>query len=249
LTAGVDVQKRWLEASVYGWGENKESWLLDHIIINGAPDDPGTWSELERVLANCRYPHPYGTELALFEAGSRVFVDAGHWDQHVLPWTFSKQKLGVAACQGSPTINAPILGKPRLGHNPKAQIYPVGVNQSKDILYRRLTLDPPNDGVSFPPGFIHLNKTATPQFVDGLTAEYGKEERYRGEVFTRYVCPSGKRNEPLDTFVYAYAAMQAIRPRFEKIKENLLSKTQETKPKTKRPTRKRPGRGFIGGFN
>ena len=249
LTAGVDVQKRWLEASVYGWGENKESWLLDHIIVNGAPDDPGTWSELERMLANCRYPHPYGIDLALFESGSRVFVDAGHWDQHVLPWTFSKQKLGVAACQGSPTINAPILGKLRLAHNPKAQIYPVGVNQSKDILYRRLTLDPPNDGVSFPPGFVHFNKTATPQFIEGLTAEYGKEERYRGEVFTRYVCPSGKRNEPLDTFVYAYAAMQAVRPRFDRIKENLIKKGQESVRKTKRPKRKRPGRGFIGGFD
>ena len=249
ITAGVDVQKRWLESTVWGWGENKESWLLDHFTINGAPDDPGTWSELERTLANCRYPHPYGTELALFEAGSRVFVDAGHWDQHVLPWTFSKQKLGVAACQGSPTINAPILGKPRLAHNPRAQIWSLGVNQSKDILYRRLTLDPPNDGVSFPPGFIHLNKSATPQFIEGLTAEYGKEERYRGEVYIRYVCENSKRNEVLDTTVYAHAAKEAIRPRFEKIKENLKNKTQETKPKAKRPMRKRPGRGFIGGFN
>lgn len=248
LTAGVDVQKRYLEASVWGWGENKESWLLEHLIVNGAPDDPGTWNEMGRVLAGCRYPHPVGKELSLFEPGSRVFVDAGHWDQHVLPWTFSKQKLGVAACQGSPTINAPILGKPRLAHNPKAQIFPVGVNQSKDIIYRRLTLDFPNDGVSFPPGYVHLNRDATPQFIEGLTAEYGKEERYRGEVFTRYVCPSGKRNEPLDCLVYAYAAKDAIRPRFDKIRENLEKSVEDSSPKPKRKRIKRGGSKFIGGF-
>jgi len=31
--------------------------------------------------------------------------------------------------------------------------------------------------------------------------------------------------------------------------ENLEKKTQELNPQTKRPTRKRLGRGFIGGFN
>ena len=97
--------------------------------------------------------------------------------------------------------------------------------------------------------FIHLNKSATPQFIEGLTAEYGKEERYRGEVFIRYVCENSKRNEVLDTTVYAHAAKEAIRPRFEKIKENLKNKTQENQPKTKRPYRKRPRKGFIGGFN
>ena len=259
-TAGVDVQKRWLEVAVWGWGEGKQSWLLDHRLIKGAPDDPGTWNALESFLASCRYPHPTGAEIALLTAGTRVMVDAGHWDQHVLPWTFAHQSQGVSAVQGSPTINAPILGKPRWAANPKAKIYPLGVNQAKDIIYQRLALTKPDEGKPFPPGYVHFNDSATEKFVEGLTCEYGKEEIYRGEVFTRYVCPPGRRNEPLDTFVYALAGAIAINPRFDRIRENMEKKggkisttPSEPKPAPGARRRKLPRRrgkgGFIGGFN
>ena len=253
ITAGVDVQKRYLEASVWGWGENKESWLLEHKMIQGAPDDPATWNDLEKFLSSCSYPHPSGATLALFQPGSRVFVDAGHWDQHVLPWTFSKQLLGVSAVQGSPTVNAPILGKLRYANSPKARIYPVGVNQAKDILYARLSLTA-KDSTSVPPGYVHLNRAATHQYLDGLTCEFGKEEIFRGESFTRYVCPTGKRNEPLDCFVYALAARVAVNPRFDRVRENMNKNksktTRKEQPARKRTIRKRQGgSGFIGGFN
>ena len=253
ITAGVDVQKRYLEASVWGWGENKESWLLEHKMIQGAPDDPATWNDLEKFLSSCSYPHPSGATLALFQPGSRVFVDAGHWDQHVLPWTFSKQLLGVSAVQGSPTVNAPILGKLRYANSPKARIYPVGVNQAKDILYARLSLTA-KDSTSVPPGYVHLNRAATHQYLDGLTCEFGKEEIFRGESFTRYVCPTGKRNEPLDCFVYALAARVAVNPRFDRVRENMNRNkhktTRKEQPARKRTIRKRQGgSGFIGGFN
>jgi len=253
ITAGIDVQKRYLEASVWGWGENKESWLLEHKMIQGAPDDPATWNDLEKFLSSCSYPHPSGATLALFQPGSRVFVDAGHWDQHVLPWTFSKQLLGVSAVQGSPTVNAPILGKLRYANSPKARIYPVGVNQAKDILYARLSLTA-KDSTSVPPGYVHLNRAATHQYLDGLTCEFGKEEIFRGESFTRYVCPTGKRNEPLDCFVYALAARVAVNPRFDRVRENMnrnkSKTTRKEQPARKRTIRKRQGgSGFIGGFN
>ena len=255
LTAGVDIQKRWIEAAVWGWGEGKQSWLLEHKKISGAPDDPGTWNALESFLASCRYKHPLGVELALFEPGSRVFVDSGHWSNHVLPWTFSKQSMGVYACHGLPSINAPILGKPRIAANPKARGYPLGVNQAKDIIYSRLALDWPEGGDQFPAGFVHFNDVATVDFMEGLTCEYGKHEIYRGEIFTRYICPSGKRNEPLDTYVYALAAAIDINPNFERIRENMSKKggkpvNKEKKAAPPRPIqkRRRVRKNFIGGF-
>ena len=180
-------------------------------------------------------------------------MDAGHWDQHVLPWTFSKQLLGVAAVQGSPTVNAPILGKVRFGSSPQARIYPVGVNQAKDILYSRLSLDSSSkDSAEFPPGYVHLNRAATHQYIDGLTCEFGKEEIFRGESFTRYVCPPGKRNEPLDCAIYAMCARVAVNPRFDRVRENMERKTKNRRPDAtpkKRTIRKPRGKaGFIGGF-
>ena len=38
LTAGADVQKDRIEVDVWAWGRGLESWLVDHIVIEGGPE-------------------------------------------------------------------------------------------------------------------------------------------------------------------------------------------------------------------
>ena len=38
LTAGADVQKDRIEVDVWAWGRGLESWLVDHIVIDGGPE-------------------------------------------------------------------------------------------------------------------------------------------------------------------------------------------------------------------
>lgn len=38
LTAGADVQKDRMEVDVWAWGRGLESWLVDHVVIEGGPD-------------------------------------------------------------------------------------------------------------------------------------------------------------------------------------------------------------------
>jgi len=109
------------------------------------------------------------------------------------------------------------------------------------------------DSADVPPGYVHLNRAATHQYIDGLTCEFGKEEIFRGESFTRYVCPTGKRNEPLDCAVYALAARVAVNPRFDRVRENMgrgkAKAARAEPPARKRTIRKSKGSaGFIGGF-
>ena len=40
LTAGADVQKDRIEVDVWAWGRGLESWLVEHIVIAGGPEDP-----------------------------------------------------------------------------------------------------------------------------------------------------------------------------------------------------------------
>lgn len=212
LTAGVDVQKDRLECSIWGWGDNREAWALDHRQIRGAYNDPKTWDKLEKHLTRCEFPHPLLDEpLRVLGSRPKVFVDAGHWTDTVLRWTKDRNRLGIFACQGSPTINAPLVGKKRKNAVPSCWIYPLGVNQGKENLYHRMSLSPPMDGEPHPSGFIHFPEAADLSYFDQLTAEIGKEETFRGEVYTRYVCPHGKRNEALDCAVYAMAACEARR--------------------------------------
>jgi hypothetical protein len=39
LTAGADVQKDRIEVDVWAWGRGLESWLVDHVVIEGGPGD------------------------------------------------------------------------------------------------------------------------------------------------------------------------------------------------------------------
>ncbi len=40
LTAGADVQKDRIEVDVWVWGRGLESWLIDHVVIEGGPSEP-----------------------------------------------------------------------------------------------------------------------------------------------------------------------------------------------------------------
>jgi phage terminase large subunit GpA-like protein len=43
LTAGADVQKDRIEVDVWAWGRGLESWLVDHIVIEGGPERAEAW--------------------------------------------------------------------------------------------------------------------------------------------------------------------------------------------------------------
>ena len=50
LTAGADVQKDRIEVDVWAWGRGLESWLVDHVVIEGGPGDPDCWQTLTDLL-------------------------------------------------------------------------------------------------------------------------------------------------------------------------------------------------------
>ena len=256
LTAGVDVQKTWLELTLWGWGEGGEGWALDHRKFHGGYNNPKTWAELESYIVNCELPHPTRGTLTLTANRPKVFVDAGHWSDTVLEWTRTRSRLGIYGSQGSPTINAPVVKAKRRNAIPRAWVYPIGVNQGKEQVYNKLALAKPAAGEPPPPGYLHFPETADLTFFDSLTCEIGKEETFRGEVYTRYVCPPGRRNEVLDTTVYAWAALLArpVNWRREVAKggkataSDAKTGTFSDQPQTKRPIQRRRWINNPGGW-
>ena len=59
LTAGADVQKDRIEVSVWAWGRGLESWLVDHRVIDGGPEEPEAWAALTELLGET-WPHAVG---------------------------------------------------------------------------------------------------------------------------------------------------------------------------------------------
>jgi phage terminase large subunit GpA-like protein len=73
LTAGADVQKDRIDVDVWAWGKGLESWLIDHIVIEGAPRRQTSWSELDAVL-NRTWRHETAADLRI----QKLAIDMGY---------------------------------------------------------------------------------------------------------------------------------------------------------------------------
>ena len=107
LTAGADVQKDRIEVDVWAWGRGLQSWLIDHIVIEGGPGDPACWQKLSDLLGQT-WAHPSGQYLTI----ARLAIDTGYETSAVYAWA---RKVGfgqVAPVKGLEGFNraSPVTG-------------------------------------------------------------------------------------------------------------------------------------------
>ncbi|MDI3470361.1 MAG: Phage head, terminase DNA packaging protein A [Pseudolabrys sp.] len=215
LTAGADVQKDRIEVDVWAWGRGLESWLVDHIVVEGGPEQAGTWEELGRLLDRT-WPHVHGTRVAI----AKLAIDTGYEAPAVYAWARRAGFAQVAPIKGVEGFNraAPVIGptyvdvseggkKLRRG----ARLWTIAVATFKSETYRYLRLAAPTDeeieaGARHPAGYVHLPRGAEAEWVKQLVAEQlVTVNTKRG--FTRLEWQKlRERNEALDCRVYARAA-------------------------------------------
>lgn len=194
ITAGVDVQKDRIEASIVAWGHGEEAWLLDHIILPGETAQPEVWADLADVLS------AEGVQFACIDSGYNTS----------LVYDFVKTRTWCRAIKGIPGTGRPLIEderirRQRLRRQRKrgVQIEPLGVDQGKALLYARLKMQKPG------PGYIHFPRT--PSFDDEYFAQLAAEKLVRVFKGTRPIDEWKQiraRNEALDCLVYALAAMR-----------------------------------------
>lgn len=225
LWSGVDVQKRWLDLSIWGFGENEEKWLVNRIQIPGAYNSPRTWEKLWPEVRKA-YPHPKYGPMSCIKRGCAAngYVDGNHWFDEI--WRFVKPMRiqGVFLIHSVKTVDAKITAKAPEIHGPtKCVIHKVGVNAAKSTLYEGLTV---KEGR----GKVHLpRRIADAEYLDELTAENAIEVVLGTEQYWQFENTYQKRNEALDGAVYALAAKTASRPDFKKLRENLEKKAELAK--------------------
>lgn len=215
LTMGVDVQDDRLEALVIGWGPGEESWVIEARVIPGDPQRPEPWQGLDEVLA-ATWAHESGAQLQV----SATCVDTrGHRTSFVYDYVLKHQHLHVFGVIGVPG-DGPFVSAPhrkRSGRDPrKVDTYTVNSAQGKSLIYSRLKTTAPG------PGFVHLplphqdgqefRAGVDEEFIAQLTAEKLVTKHKMG-VPTRVWVQMRPRNEALDMFVYAIAALRLFPPR------------------------------------
>jgi phage terminase large subunit GpA-like protein len=95
LTAGVDVQKDRIEVDVWAWGKGLQSWLIDHIVIEGGPGDQACWQKLSDLLGRT-WTHASGTPMTI----ARLAIDTGYETAAVYAWARQVGFAQVAPVKG-----------------------------------------------------------------------------------------------------------------------------------------------------
>ena len=171
LTDGGDFQKDRVEVDIWAWGRGLESWLVDHIVIEGGPERAETWAA-PTALLNRTWPHASGCNIGL----AKLAIDTGYEAPAVYAWARKTGHSQVAAIKGVEGFNrpAPVAGpthvdlteggkKLRRG----ARLWTVAVATFKSETYRFLRLARPTDeemtaGSKWPAGLSTSRTGSTP---------------------------------------------------------------------------------------
>jgi phage terminase large subunit GpA-like protein len=216
LTAGADVQKDRIEVDVWAWGRGLQSWLIDHIVIDGGPGDPACWQKLTDLLGRT-WAHASGTPMTI----ARLAIDTGYETAAVYAWARQVGFGQVAPIKGlegfnraspvtGPTFVDATLGGKRLRRG--ARLWTIATSTFKAETYRFLRLDPPEvtsagDGEGYsPPGFLHLPGWVDAEWLKQLTAEQLVTVKNKRGFAKLEWQKLRERNEALDCRVYARAA-------------------------------------------
>ncbi len=215
LTAGADVQKDRIEVDVWAWGRGLESWLVDHIVIDGGPANPDCWHELSALLGRT-WPHENGAQMQI----GKLAIDTGYESAAVYNWARQQTGAQVAPVKGvdgfnraspvtGPTFVDATEGGKRIRRG--AKLWTIATAVFKSETYRFLRLPRPTDedidsGQGFPPGSIHLPEWIDSEWLKQLTAEQLVTRRDRRGFAKMEWQKMRERNEALDCRVYARAA-------------------------------------------
>lgn len=231
ITAGVDTQDNRLAVHIVGWGKGMSAWSLDYIELMGDPASDEVWVALTELL-NKPIEHVNGGQLPIL---ATAIDGGGHRTEAVKSYVRSRMIKRPMVIFGAVPNNAPVLSRPKAqdvnwrGRLDKrgVHIQHVGTVAIKHVFYGRLSTDGDKERDK---RMLHFSEDFAPEFFSGLTSETYDPRK------NRFVNRRGARNEPLDCWVYAYAAAHHAELRLQnytqKRWDELLLKTEKPEQET-----------------
>lgn len=201
-TAGIDTQDNRLAVQIVGWGRGLACWPVDYVELPGDPASDDVWVALTDLLLR-GIDHQGGGTLSVSAAAIDI---GGHRGEAVKAYVRKRLVRRLIPVFGAVRNNAPVLGKGKLvevnwrGQYDKrgVHIHEVGTVGIKHLLYSRLSTDAEKAAEQ---RLVRFSHELDDRFLGGLVSETYDPAK------NRFVPRRGApRNEPLDTWVYAYAA-------------------------------------------
>lgn len=204
ITAGVDVQADRFECQYIGWASGDEKYVLDHAIHYDDPSAPGAFERMEKALLCRQFDLESGGTLGV----ESVAVDAGNWQHFVLEFVRASRAAfkPYYATKGKDGQGRELMRESDQKFRLGAKLHIIGVDDGKTMLYHELAVVPdPKLGILRPR--VHFPRHLELRYFEQLVSESVKIVYRNGRPVRMWMPPAGgKRNEALDTFIYAMAA-------------------------------------------
>lgn len=231
LTAAVDVQDNRFEVEIRGWAREYETWGIYKTEIYGDLEQPEVWRDLEEYISQS-FSFANGTKLGV--AATTIDTGGSHTNE-VYKWlrrmkALGKKRIygikGYAQKKGIPliyksdsqgNIKEPVNGKEVVVD--KIPLVSLGVDTGKEDIINRLAIKEAGSGYCHFPS--NGQRGYDTNYFKGLFAESKIKKKVRGVVKDVWIKKSGVRNEPLDLFVYGYAACELLRARWDVLEAKL----------------------------
>ena len=237
LTAGVDIQDDRVAFEILGTGSGHETWSIQYDEIYGDPSSAELWQRLDEVLGQT-FVHPIRGEMII---RSTCVDSGGHYTQQV--YNYARQRAGkrVFAIKGIGGEGKPIAGKPSRNNIGKINLFPVGTDTAKELIFARLKIT--DEGA----GYCHFPFTHNEEYFRMLTSEKKVTKYYKGRPKREWV-KIRQRNEALDCRVYAMAALELMGLNIEHLAKQGKNKVKSSQAVPKRRTFKPRPNNFVTGY-
>ena len=206
LTAGVDVQDDRLEYEIMGVARGEETFSIEYGVLYGDPSTAELWMRLDSVLQQ-KFIHPIHGEMIL---RASCIDSGGHYTQQVYNYCRARAGRRVYAIKGVGGEGRPIIGRPSKNNIGKINLFPVGTDTAKELIYSRLKITEPGEG------YCHFPQGRSDEYFRMLTAEKRIIKYYKGRPKREWV-KIRTRNEALDCRVYATAALALLNINLETV--------------------------------
>lgn len=205
ITAGVDTQDDRLEVQLIAWGKGEESWPFAYEILRGDPAQKPIWNSLDELLLRSFRSE----DGSVFRVKATCIDSGGHHAAAVLSFCRTRRSRRIFATKGQNGAR-PIWPKNVSKSKNSEQLFMIGVDTAKEAIYGRLKIKQPGMGyIHFP----HIDEFDQ-EYFNQLTAESVVTRFREGRPYRVWV-PRRPRNEGLDTFVLALAALRSTKLRLD----------------------------------
>ena len=215
LTGFIDTQDDRYEGRVWAWGPGEESWLVYRFILMG---DPASEVLRRKVAAELQKQFTRADGLVM-RVDRWGWDSGGHYTDEVYGESLRHGVLWVIPTKGASVYGKPIANMPRTRNKSKVYLTEIGTDNAKELIYSRLKLplDTAKSQAGEPqPGVVHLpanDDVCDESEVRQLVSEVKVPKVTQGKRVLRWD-NQGRRNEALDCFVGALAALRISQQRF-----------------------------------